>query len=127
MSHQILPGQYIYLTVPRMGFSPLSLVQAHPYVVAWRDGAHCTLLIQRATGFSNDLFNAPRFGPRVFLDGPYGHAHNFDSYEKVIFMASGIGIAAHLLPVKALIEACNAKATRVRRITLYWIAETSGM
>lgn len=127
MSHQILPGHYIYLTIPRLTGSPLSFIQAHPYVVAWIEGSHCTLLIQRYTGFSNNLFNATRVGPRALIDGPYGHAMDFDGYEKVVFMASGIGIAAHLLPIKVLIEACNAKATRVRRISLHWVAESSGM
>ena len=102
----------------------MSLLQAHHYVVAWKEGSECTFLIQRDTGLSNDLFNVPQLGPRVLVDGPYGNAQNFDGYEKVLFVANGIGIAAYLLSIRTLLEAEMTKTTCVRRILLVWLVET---
>lgn len=72
------------------------------------------------------MFKVSQPGPRVLVDGPYGHVQNFDGYEKVLFVANGIGVAAHFLSIKALIEAEITKATCVRRISLAWLVETHG-
>ena len=126
ISRQIRPGHYVYLTFPYLAGYPLSPFQAHPYVVAWKDGFDCTFLIQRESGISRHIFNLLRPGPRVLVDGPYGQVQSFEGYEKVLFVASGIGVAAHFLSIKALIEAEIAKATCVRRISLAWLVETPG-
>jgi len=126
MAHRIRPGHYVYLTFPALAGRPFSLFQAHPYVVAWREGSECTFLIQRESGLSSDIFNMARPGLRALIDGPYGQAQSFEGYEKVLFVASGIGVAAHFLSIRALIEAELTKTTCVRRISLAWLVETSG-
>ena len=126
MSHRIRPGHYVYLTFPGLNGHPLSLLQSHPYVVAWKEGSECSFLIQQGSGLSNDIFKVSQPGPRVFIDGPYGQAQSFEGYEKVLFLANGIGVAAHFLSIRALIEAEITKSTCVRRISLAWLVETSG-
>jgi predicted ferric reductase len=122
-----LPGQYVYLTLPSMSAHHASFFQAHPQMVAWEEGSHRTILVQRSTGFSNDLFNTPRLTSRVLVDGPYGHAQNYDNYDKALFMASGIGIVAHFIFIRTLLEAHTRKTARVRRLSLVWFVETLGM
>ncbi|KAF3005589.1 Histidine kinase [Curvularia kusanoi] len=111
IAYRIRPGHCVYLTFPALAGRPSSLFQAHPYVVAWREGSECSFLIQRESGLSNDIFNMARPGLRVLIDGPYGQVQSFERYEKVLFVASGIGVAAHYLSVRALIEAELTKTT----------------
>ena len=123
----VRPGQYIYLTLPGIGRHRAGFVQSHPYVIAWVDGSDITLLIQRNDGFSDSLFTSPNPRSSLVVDGPYGHNQPLDGYDKVLFVASGIGIAAHLLPIKHLLEAHENQSARVRRLTIVWFLETLGM
>jgi predicted ferric reductase len=120
-------GGYVYITVPSLARRHGGFLQAHPYIIAWAEGADITLLIQRQSGFSNDMFTSPAVSTsRVVVDGPYGHAQPLLRYDKVLFVANGIGIAAHLLPIRSLLEAHENQTARVRRITLVWFLETAG-
>ncbi|KAK5003884.1 hypothetical protein LTR28_009624 [Elasticomyces elasticus] len=125
---EVLPGQYVYLTVPEM--VGLGRVQAHPYMIAWVDGRvsgterSMTLLIQCRQGFSDAL----RLGGdsvSTVVDGPWGGSKVLKQYDKVLLIASGIGIAAHLIPVRYLLQAHEDQSARVRRITMIWFLETS--
>jgi predicted ferric reductase len=125
---KVRPGEYVYLTMPRLSRRNGGFAQAHPYIIAWTEGADVTLLIERRSGFSNSLFTTPNVASAaVILDGPYGHAQIFSEYDKVLFIASGIGISAHLLAIRELLEAHENQSARVRRITLIWFLETAGM
>jgi predicted ferric reductase len=121
-------GQFLYLTIPRLSRHRAGFAQAHPYAIAWVDNSVVTMFIQRRSGFSNDLFSVPNIGGSgIIVDGPYGSPQQLHTYDKVLFIASGIGIASHLVAIKELLEAHEDKSAQVRRITLVWFLETSGM
>jgi hypothetical protein len=124
---KVRPGQYIYLTLPSLRRHHGGFVQAHPYVISWQDESDITLIIQRYGGFSNDLFDSQRIPTSNIVDGPYGHEQPLLDYDKVLFIASGIGVSAHLLAIRALLKAHDDQSARVRRITLLWFLETAGM
>ncbi|KAF2680662.1 hypothetical protein K458DRAFT_445146 [Lentithecium fluviatile CBS 122367] len=117
------PGQYIYLTLPNVGRHKGGFIQSHPYNIAWVDGPKVTVLIQRYKGFSDTLFTSPDPESSVIVDGPYGHPQSLDRFDKVLLMASGIGIASHLLTIKQLLLAHESQTARVRRLTLVWFLE----
>ena len=123
---KVAPGQYIYLTHPSISLHQASFLQAHPYIIAWEEDTTITVLIQRDKGFTEALFTSPSLASSIIVDGPYGHSQPLDEYDKVLFIASGIGIAAHLLQIKHLLDAHNNKSARVRRVTLVWFLETIG-
>ena len=60
------------------------------------------------------------------MDGLYGSVESLEHFDKVFFVASGIGLAAHLLAIRYLIYAHNEKTSRVRRLSLLWFLETKG-
>ena len=121
------PGQYIYITLPGIARHRAGFVQAHPYMVAWEEGSDITILLQRCRGFSHTLFSSTVTKSLLIVDGPYGQSHTFDDYDKVLCIASGIGITAHLLTIKHLLTAHNKKVSRVRRVSLLWFLETEGI
>jgi hypothetical protein len=145
---KIVPGQYIYITIPGIGRHYAGFLQAHPYSIAWvsphEAGSKVVLLVQSCDGFSSTLFakqgkgltvvdgpngrkeNCEEFGS-VLVDGPYGGMQALVNFDKVLFIASGIGIAAHLLSLSHLLQGHNDQTARVRRLTLVWFLETEGI
>ena len=65
-------------------------------------------------------------GTRIRVDGLYGGVESLEHFDKVFFVASGIGLAIHLLAIRYLIHAYNEKTLRVRRLSLLWFLETEG-
>ncbi|KAK7179080.1 ferric reductase like transmembrane component [Paraphaeosphaeria sporulosa] len=119
------PGQYIYITLPRLSLHTLGLIQSHPYVIAWIDGQDITILVERNKGFSNAIFALPTATTHsAMVDGPYGRVQSLGQYDKVLLLASGIGVAAHVLHIRHLLEAHKDKSVRVRRVALTWFLET---
>ncbi|KAI9893036.1 MAG: hypothetical protein M1814_000920 [Vezdaea aestivalis] len=119
---KVLPGQYIYLTIPSSG--TLGLLQAHPYMVSWSETHNngkmtLSFLIESRHGFSQKL--ATLDGKQTTLvDGPYGTQSRLDDFDKVVMFAEGIGIASVLLYIRYLIQGHNDKTCRVRRIDVVW-------
>ncbi len=124
----IQQGQYVYITIPSLPHSIGSSVQAHPYLVAWindgPDGSdiNVILLIQCQQGFSKSLKLCEQHAG-ILVDGPYGKGPSFEDYDKAMFIASGVGITAHLLAIRSLLRAHNNKTARTRRISLLWVLE----
>ena len=121
------PGQYVYLTVLGNTLHDFSFMQSHPYLIAWAEGKIISLLVERQSGFSSHLYAASNLQIPVFIDGPYAGYDYADEYDKILCLASGVGIAAHLLFIKNLLWLHKQKRSRARRIDLYWIIETPGM
>lgn len=123
---RIMPGQYIYISLHRRA----GLFESHPYMVAWiqEDPTRLVLLSRRARGFSQRL---DRVGgaTSASINGPYGgiNVHRLGSYDKVLFVAGGLGITAHFLAIQHLLRAHETQTARVRRLTLLWFLETRGM
>ncbi|KAL9078311.1 MAG: hypothetical protein Q9157_002774 [Trypethelium eluteriae] len=125
---RVKPGQYIYLNVPDASRYGLGHFQMHPYFVAWTpdpfaaQSHELNVLVQCRRGFSGDLLRC-NGEVRTVIDGPYGGDSKLKSYDKVLLLASGIGIAAYLLEVRALLQAHEDQSSRIRRITLVWLLE----
>lgn len=125
-------GQYIYLTVPKIVDTVSGPFQAHPYMIAWTRESldhrshelHLLVLCQR--GFSGMLRMWDRTAA-FQINGPYGDGPGLDGFDKVLFLASGLGIASHLLAIRHLLRAHNDLTARARRVSLLWILESEGM
>ncbi|KAI9750728.1 MAG: hypothetical protein M4579_006345, partial [Chaenotheca gracillima] len=123
------PGQYVYVTLPGALGRHYGWLQAHPYVVAWTEldesehHQQVSFLIQVREGFSRDLVQC-RETQTAILDGPYGGFETVWSFDKVLFLANGIGLAAHLLSIRHLLERHEAQTAQVRRVTLVWFLDT---
>ncbi len=123
---KVSAGQYLYLTLPSVARHRGGFIQAHPYNIAWASGSDVFLIIQKGGGFSSDIINAVSSPRSAIIDGPYGHCQSFKRYDRVLFVAAGIGITSHLLTIKDLLEAHKDQTARVRRVTLFWFIETAG-
>lgn len=136
----IKPGQYIYLSLPSLRSLGLGIFESHPFMIAWSysdndDGKDVSkgsttivLLVRCCRGFTKKLRLADRTSYAI-VDGPYGSnmLRNLSDYDTVLFMADGIGIATHLLPIRHLLLAHDEQTARVRRISLVWLLETKGI
>lgn len=121
----VIPGQYIYITIPNMQNYGLGFLESHPFFISWAKGEgtgqSVVLLLEEARGFSRRVLRSMGNHPRVTVDGPYGRKPSIDKFDKVLFMSSGIGIAAHLLLMRHLVRAHNSQTARVRRLTMVWV------
>lgn len=107
----------------------VGLLQAHPYMIAWTSltGKYIEVIIECQSGFSSDIRLCRLGTTSAIVDGPYGSALAVDNYDTVLFMASGIGIAAQLLAIRHLLDAHINKTARVRRICVAWKIESQGI
>lgn len=94
------PGCHIYFHVMR----PWGFWESHPFTLYQHpDPAQKDKLMICGTAkegmtrkIANDLAKLPE-GSKSFtllLDGPYGHRHNLQHYDTLIFVAGGIGVTA---------------------------------
>ncbi|KAJ3499729.1 hypothetical protein NLG97_g111 [Lecanicillium saksenae] len=120
-------GQYINLWIPSAGLG--SAAQTHPFtVISWSDKPqkHLDLFIEPRGGLTKHLAALSEQGPtsrRAMLSGPHGKQLPIYSYENVVMLATGFGIAAHLPYLRKLIHDQNSRATSTRRIHLVWQIE----
>ncbi|KAK3672624.1 hypothetical protein LTR78_007436 [Recurvomyces mirabilis] len=125
-------GQYIYITIPSVPRTVGSAVQSHPYMIAWapevadKITTELHLLVQCQRGFS-DVLRLARATATIWIDGPYGRGPKLDDFDKVLFLASGAGVAAHLLAIRHLLQGHNARTAQVRRLSLLWVLESEGL
>lgn len=128
---KITYGQYVFITVPSIPHTLLGRFQAHPYMIAWSDkdtrglSKTLTLLIAHQNGFSKTV-QLCSAGTRVYLDGPYKDIRPLECFDKVFFIASGVGIVSHLLAIRQLLQAHGEKTSRVRRLSVLWFLENRG-
>lgn len=128
----VSPGQYVYITVPGLFTNMPGRLQAHPFMIAWSEkdpgmrDSQIVLFISCRNGFSAALPHCEGPFP-VILDGPYGGTPSLDQYDKILFLAGGIGIVTHLLHIRQLLRAHDDKCARVRRLTLVWLLDSQGI
>jgi predicted ferric reductase len=130
----VVPGQFIYLSIPRLRSLGLGFWESHPFLVAWvpqqDEGRASTiiLLVQGYRGFTRRLQNA-NADMSALIDGPYGglEADSFTKHDKILLMSDGIGIAAHLYTAQYLLRAHVQKTARVRRLTVVWVLQSQGI
>jgi predicted ferric reductase len=119
---QVEAGQYVYLSIPKLGI--FTGLRGHPFMVTWweRDGQGLTisLIVKVRAGFTAQLDSHTNKKLGAFIDGPYGVRHGFGEYGTVIMFATGIGIAGHIPYIKELISGYNNCIVKTRRIRLLW-------
>lgn len=122
---KIEPGQYVNIWVPSVSF--WSFLQSHPFVVtSWGSESQDTLelFVQPRKGLTRQLLGHAEADGKgshlVLFSGPHGMSAPVGSYETVLMIADGFGIAAHLPYLKRLIYGYNARNVRTRRIHLVW-------
>ncbi|GME52291.1 ferric reductase [Neofusicoccum parvum] len=137
-------GQHIYLYMPRVGF-----YTSHPFSLAWSEGSDqsekeiclerldrsglgkvsMSLLVRCRSGFTETLYqkahSAPdgKFVTSALVEGPYG-SEDLSSYDSVMLIAAGVGIAHHVPQLRALIDAHEQHTSAIRSITLIWIVQS---
>jgi hypothetical protein len=127
------PGQYVYLSLSDMGAR--RRFQSHPYVITWWDDSmnamNLSFLIQPQAGISAELISRNSIRS-VTIDGPYGKDLHLDSYETVILVARGIGIAGILPYIRHMTYRRASKEKEheayrrgliTRKIDVYWVLE----
>lgn len=104
---KITHGQYIFIAIPTIPRAILGRLQAPPYLVAWEhkdDSSQIlTLLVAHRAGFGK-MIQLCKSDARIRVDGPYGGTKSLKQFDKVLFVASGIGVAAHLLAIRHLVQ-----------------------
>lgn len=97
-------------------------------MVSWRENdleqrtSSLALLVKVQSGFSKRIHEQAT-SPEPYLawvDGPYGKPPDYGKYESIILVASGIGIAAHSLAIKDLLEDYKRGKIQTKSIWLYW-------
>ena len=130
-SMRVEPGQYVYLTLPRLATRTYGMFQAHPYYIIATEAedngsrarqVHC--LVAKRAGFSREISRVNDL--KVWIDGPYGK-QDFGEFDKVIFFACGVGITAYLFSIRRLLRQRQRRISRIQRILLVWFLTTSGV
>ncbi|KAK6437812.1 hypothetical protein LTR95_005987 [Oleoguttula sp. CCFEE 5521] len=125
----IEPGSYIFLRTADTSSKYLGLLQAYRYFVTRSDRPAS----QRSTMIELIAVSGDRFSQRlrnlkssldVIVDGVYGSLGSLAGFDKVLLLASGSGILAHLVTIRDLLHKYNARTTRTRRIELIWLLDT---
>jgi predicted ferric reductase len=126
-------GQYINLWIPSVSF--WSFTQSHPFVVtSWAEGNQedLELFIEPRRGLTRELLRRGKYDTEInrsrlaLFSGPHGISTPVCTYESVIMVATGFGIAAHLPYLKELIHGYNTCKARTRRVHLVWQLQSIG-
>ena len=128
----VVPGQYLYISLPTLRTFLSGCLESHPFMVAWPiyddKGQLKTaiLLVQTHRGFTRRLQMSNTSS--ALIDGPYGGSEieSLARYDKVLLMSCGIGLASHLGTARHLLLAHNTQTARIRRLTLVWLLESQG-
>ncbi len=129
---KVQAGQYINLWMPSISF--WSFLQSHPFVVAsCEEGDRTTveLLVEPRKGFTSKMQRHAKYGggsgmegsSLALFTGPHGASAPLGDFDRVLMVASGFGIVAHLPYLRHLIRGYNDFSGRTRRIHLVWQLE----
>ncbi|PKX91411.1 ferric reductase family protein [Aspergillus novofumigatus IBT 16806] len=111
-------GMTVYIWMP--GVSPFSMFYSHPFTVTWWElnkqgkATSISILVQKKDGFTQSLVDHPGREFLTWIDGPYGERIDLSSYNNVLLVASGIGIAAQIPYIRELLN------HRPKRIFVAW-------
>ena len=120
---KVRAGMTVYLWLPGLGFG--SMAQSHTIPIAWWEdderGMAKTIILLVKTGPGNTLLS---HDSRLtsFIQGPYGRAIDFASYDRVLMVATGMGIAAQLPYLKELVMMKDKKRA-TRQLYVVWQLE----
>ncbi|KAF7594882.1 hypothetical protein BBP40_007916 [Aspergillus hancockii] len=129
-------GQYIYIRAPAA--RTFSFAESHPFSIAWWEAGpdgratSISVLAKVESGFTRTLEQCEQKRLRVLLDGPYGQQKDTETYDSIVLVATGIGIASQLSYAKGIIERQVSTQGQVKdqftgpqkkRISLIWELE----
>lgn len=139
----VFGGQHLFA----IAYDLRHLSRAQPMMIAWaglddagdgRRGPIIDLLADGRSDFADILRDRDRRRhgrpgkagsghDRLCISGPYGGQTDVGRDDKVLYVADGIGVAAHLWSVHELLTAHNDVRAKVRRISLCWRNDNEGM
>ncbi|TYJ55487.1 hypothetical protein B9479_003877 [Cryptococcus floricola] len=115
-------GQHMFVSAPRVSMGP---VETHPFTIANApNDEHEVVVLPRVYGgFTSDLLKAVSSSSdktiRCYIDGPYGSPHSFASYDHVLMVSGGTGIAPFTAQMLELVN--SKKHARTQLVRLVWI------
>ncbi|GMG21387.1 unnamed protein product [Ambrosiozyma monospora] len=126
------PGCYIHMYVfdHRVSWKPW---ENHPFTVYCTD-TEIRIYIKSKTGFTANLHNLLSQIPeghelqlRVGIEGPYGHAVNVSSYDKVILLAGGNGVPGPYYHTMNCLKQLDklGQSEKLPELEFVWINQTS--
>ncbi|CZR64892.1 uncharacterized protein PAC_14792 [Phialocephala subalpina] len=138
----IKPGQYLYISTNDLRFR--HGFQSRPFAIVWWNDAPVggglvmteqtkasglTFLIEPRDGFTARLTKENALN-HLSLDGPYGQDLRLESYDTVLLVAKGIGIAGMLSYAKQLIwwksNSLQKRRVITRKLDIYWELDDNG-
>ena len=124
-------GQYLDVWIPSISF--WSFLQSHPFMIVSsfqrQDQTVLELLVEPRNGMTARLQNrikSDQQSCRVLFGGPHGRADSLQNYDRILMLASGLGIVAQISCLNHLIRDCKVARIRPRRIHLVWQLENLG-
>jgi len=71
---------------------------------------------------------SPEKNPNLYVDGPFGEAHqDYSNYEVVILVGGGIGVTPFASIMKDLVQRCNTQTStmsKVKKVYFIWASRT---
>lgn len=123
---RIQAGMTVYIWMPGVGLR--SVFQTYAYPICWWDNdingnaTSITLFARRGKGFSQRLMDHPKSILLTWIDGPYGSKMSFESYSRVLLVATGVGIMSILSYIRLAVETNLHTRTR-QDIFVVWEVE----
>ncbi|KAE8423658.1 FAD-binding domain-containing protein [Aspergillus pseudocaelatus] len=117
-------GMTVYIWMP--GVSIFSALYCHPFTIVWWENndvgkaTQISLLVNKRNGFTRNLINHHAKEFTTWIDGPYGNSFDLGPYQRVLMLASGIGITAQIPYIRELLE---IDANPTRSIFVVWEVE----
>lgn len=108
---KVPPGTYFNIFFPGT-VNSYHLLHSYPAVAFWHPPntidpsgtvSNLSFLLTRRGSHARSLLNIER-GQKILLDGPFGQNLRLESYENIIFLAKGVGIAGVLPLILQLTE-----------------------
>ncbi|OCF43978.1 ferric reductase transmembrane component 4 [Kwoniella heveanensis CBS 569] len=117
-------GQHGFISSPSISSSPH---ESHPFSIAnvpTESSNEAVFLIRVHSGFTKRMRTALSSDQSnsipLYLEGPYGYAHNLDSYSTVLLVSGGTGVTFVLGHFLQILASVRAGTSAVKKLHLVW-------
>ncbi|WVF69269.1 hypothetical protein IAT40_004045 [Kwoniella sp. CBS 6097] len=117
-------GQHGFISSPSISASPH---ESHPFSIAnvpTENSNEAVFLIRVHSGFTKRMRTALSTDQSnsipLYLEGPYGYAHNLDSYSTVLLVSGGTGVTFVLGHFLQILASIRAGRSVVKKLHLVW-------
>ncbi|EED21204.1 hypothetical protein TSTA_084350 [Talaromyces stipitatus ATCC 10500] len=120
---KVRAGMSLHIWIPGLGIR--SFFGSHSFPIAWWENDMqgrakvISLLVKPKSGFTKRLLYSKPHQLRTFIEGPYGVPIDFLGYDRILMVATGIGIAAQLSYLKELVGMKDEKRS-TRTLYVVW-------